>query len=365
MGQSTAIKVDERAAVVGEIEHTRNEMGEIVNAIEERLSPAHLKAQMQELKEEALVQIHDAKERLKADMRQEVVTVKSEVREATIGRMEHMVERASHRVRHAGTTVVGSVRENPIPFAMIGLGVGWLIASSRRHAGGSGYRRIDEGEQLELPASGLAEEATAFEERSFAGGEVPSYGEGVSSYEEGAPSYGEGVPSYGGHDAEGPEGRAREAVGRAADRVRNVTSQARGRAQDLAQRTRARAGRVREVGMERVHWGEERVGTFARENPPALGAILFAAGAAIGLALPRTGFESRIAGPSRQRLARKLESATKGAIESFQTKAQESLHSGREQLRQGEQQARQAQSREGYDVAEQGTPGYTDPSRIY
>lgn len=95
------------------IEETRDELSETIDAIEERLSP----------------------QRLKEDARQAV-------REQTIGRAEHMVgtaqdraeqavSSAEHTARSTGSSIVQSIKQNPMPAALIGVGLGWLVMESR------------------------------------------------------------------------------------------------------------------------------------------------------------------------------------------------------------------------------------------
>ena len=377
MGQSTTGEMSERELAIRDIERTRNEMGEIVNALEERLSPAHLKEQMADLKDSALEQVQDVKERLKADVRQEVETVKNEVRAATIGRVEHMVERASDNVRYAGTTVAGSVRDNPIPYAMIGLGVGWLIASSRRRASEDGYARIGgRTEQLDLPLS-EAQKASSDEESGVGGrtfGSGPSYGD---TYEDRARSYESGRVFDEEGDFEERRGsadeddrsvveRGRERLGEAYERAHSgaagLSREARTRADRARTRARRGAAHAREAGMARVREGEERIASFARDNPLALGAIVFAIGAAFGLALPRTGLEARVVGRSRQRVVGRLETAAKGALESIQEKAHTMHHhEGREDLR--PEGAGGGQVEPGGDRVDYVGPDYAGPSR--
>src|SRR3712207_1087798 len=91
--------IDEEDADRVEIEHTRTEiertradMSETVDAIQERLSPENLKEQ-----------------------------AKDRVKEATVG-----------RAQEAGSGIVETIRANPLPAALTGIGLGWLLVSARR-----------------------------------------------------------------------------------------------------------------------------------------------------------------------------------------------------------------------------------------
>jgi hypothetical protein len=103
---------EETAALREGIERTREEMTRTVNAIEERLSPARLKEQVADVKASILGEYHDAKDHLKEDIGRELREAKEKaerelseaklklqaeihqartaVREATVGRVEHI-----------------------------------------------------------------------------------------------------------------------------------------------------------------------------------------------------------------------------------------------------------------------------------
>src|SRR5262249_17177748 len=87
-----------------EIAQTREEMQETIAEIQERLSPSHLAEQ-----------------------------AKTTVREATMGRVANMAERAGQtasavatQTRRAANRLPRPVRDNPLPLALIGAGVVWL-----------------------------------------------------------------------------------------------------------------------------------------------------------------------------------------------------------------------------------------------
>jgi hypothetical protein len=94
-----------------EISETQAELQQTVAEIQERLSPATLKHQAADTVREAASNVRD------------------NVRDATIGRVEHMMR-----------------GQNPIPYALIGIGAAWLLASNRssgRRWNGGGYNEYD------------------------------------------------------------------------------------------------------------------------------------------------------------------------------------------------------------------------------
>ncbi len=159
------------AGIVSDISQTRASMSSTVNEIEQRLSPAHIKEQIVELKDSALGQFHEVKDHLKDDLakefqeakgkieqemaearariNQELEHARQAVHDATVGRMEHMVHDAKETVTEAKTTAFQVVRENPIPVALVAVGLGWLLMGARgsrsRRDGRSRAERIQQG----------------------------------------------------------------------------------------------------------------------------------------------------------------------------------------------------------------------------
>ena len=85
-----------------EIRETRDRMSDTLDALGDRLNPHRLKAQ-----------------------------VKENLREATVGRVENMARNAADRVNGTRHGIMDRIRENPIPAAMVGIGLGWLMFGGR------------------------------------------------------------------------------------------------------------------------------------------------------------------------------------------------------------------------------------------
>ena len=113
-----------------EIEETRSQMGDTLDEIGERLRPSHIKEQ-----------------------------IGQGIRDATVGRVEELARDAVDKVGGAGQRLVDTVRENPIPLAMIGIGLTWLFWGGR---GNSSDEYRDSSRQFESPSavSGVADRAS-------------------------------------------------------------------------------------------------------------------------------------------------------------------------------------------------------------
>jgi ElaB/YqjD/DUF883 family membrane-anchored ribosome-binding protein len=230
-----------------EISETQAELQQTVAEIQERLSPSHLKEQATEA-----------------------------VREATVGRVQHMMNRAGETLgqaaegtRYVAGRMTSGVRTNAIPYALIAIGAAWLIAN-RRQRGSSDY----EGD------SAWGDTTTDYEAS-------PAYGSSSTGYggsEFGAGAYASTGISSEGHGEDGGAARRRAAAAR--DRARQAMMQAR-----------------------------TRMDSMLHENPMALGIVALAAGALVGAALPATQTEARYLGEARETLVETAREAAQNAVQ--------------------------------------------------
>jgi ElaB/YqjD/DUF883 family membrane-anchored ribosome-binding protein len=109
--------VPETEELRAEIEQTRAEMSGTIDAIQERLRPETLAEQAKEAAAEAASGA--------------VESAKEAVREATIGRAERMVREVNETARETSGSLMDTIRDNPIPAALAGIGLGWLWMNRR------------------------------------------------------------------------------------------------------------------------------------------------------------------------------------------------------------------------------------------
>jgi hypothetical protein len=206
-------------------------------------------------------------------------------------------------LRNLGTVV----RDNPVPIALVGTGLVWLMLSSSR----SGREYDDEDDLLE------------------------SYGEsryGVELSEDA----GNGGSAWG----QGARETVREWTQGARARTRHV--------RDHARRLGASArDRVSETGEQLWHGAGDRASYYGRrvrrgffdtlhEQPLVLGALGLAAGAAIGAALPATEREDEWLGESRDRLKERAKEVSWEQVEKARATASAAYSAAREEAeRQG------------------------------
>lgn len=371
----------EVASIVSDINQTRASMSSTVNEIEQRLSPAHIKEQIVEIKDSAIGQYHEVKDHLKDDLAREFHEAKGKldqemaearvrinheieharqvVHDATVGRMEHMVHDAKETVTEAKTTVFQVVRENPIPVALMAVGLGWLIMGARgsrsRRDGLSREARLQQGYRVGIREGNHRFDDTrareSRQEHSALGDALHGAQDRVArlghQIGDSAAEVGHKVQEVGHRIQEGAIGltqqanRAAHDVGdtvgslahRAGENVGQIAHRVGDGAEHLAQGTRevashlatdaSRAGqrayRGVESGMVRADQGFEDA---MDSNPLAVGAVALAVGAAIGLALPHTEREDDWTGEVRDRLFEQAEHVVHDALEAVEHRAQ-------------------------------------------
>ena len=171
-----------------------------------------------------------------------------------------------------------SVRDNPLPVALLGIGLGWLMFGGRRHDG---------------------------DMERYTG--APDYGYPVHSGE--AVLQGEGIDRVGIQqteyvgDAGADEGPGLLEAGK--NKAREWTEGARHVAGSAGAGVRsARSGAVNAAARvrERARNATSSAGHFMEENPLVVGALAVAAGAALGALLPSTAREGQLMGEASRRV---------------------------------------------------------------
>ena len=229
-----------------EIERTRADMGETVDAIQQRLSPENLKEQ-----------------------------AKDRVMGATVG-----------RAQEAGSGIMQTIRANPVPAALTGIGLTWLFASARRSQ-----------------SSGR-----------------PTY----DAYDYDYP------PPYDDTTTSGPSS-AGEALGRTRNRVGETASRAQDRAGQVASQAQDRVSNLSDQARYQTRRANDQLQRMLRQNPLTVGALAVGLGAAIGLALPQTRQEHEVMGEARDTLVEKAQEKAGEAQEKVQRVAEEAQSAAKDE----------------------------------
>ena len=260
----TEAEVDEIEVTRVEIERTRADMSETVDAIQDRLSPQNLKEQ-----------------------------AKDRVKEATVG-----------KAQEAGSGIVETIRQNPLPAALTGIGLGWLVMNARKQ---SGSRRQPYGDVTYRDAA---------------------YVEGYPTNEYASPAY--GYPPH--YEEQGTGGSsAGQALGNARDRVGETATQAQDKAGELADRAQYRASNLGDQARYQARRAGSGFQRMLQENPLAMGALGIGVGAAVGLAIPETSKEHEVMGEARDTLVHKAQEKAQNVQQKAQRVAEEAQSAAKDE----------------------------------
>ena len=248
------------------IEQTRERMGETLEQIGDRLNPHHISAQ-----------------------------VRDNIRNATLGKVENMARNAADRVTDTQHTVMDTVRSNPLPAAMVGLGLGWLFLNGRRQ----NATRMSRGASYEDVEYARGGDAT--QRHAYAGGASAAQ-------------------MVGDADADGTR-----TLERARERAGDPEHQAKGSASQLAERAQDAASTV----THRARTGARRVEEQFQDNPLAIGAVSLAMGLAAGFAIPTTDREVSLMGDVGSRVVDRAQGMARETADKVQHVASRVLDEAR------------------------------------
>ncbi|MGI8410271.1 MAG: DUF3618 domain-containing protein, partial [Pyrinomonadaceae bacterium] len=275
---------EETEQIKAQIEETRSNMGETIDAIQDRLSFSNISEQVSE-------QVNNAIETAKGSVYEHVnnafETAKDSAYDATVGKVVNFMKNAGNELSRS--SVGKTAMENPLPLILIGLGAGLLAynsfnkkqskSSSLRYRSDSGtdYRtqndRADYRTRTDYSTS-RTDESNA----SMLSSAQEKLGNVKDSVSDAAATAYEGVSNT---------------AGSAYESVANAAST-----------TYSEAGRVAGKAYEKVG---ETYNQYLEEKPWAIGAVALVAGAAVGLAIPSTRYEGELMGEARYNLLSKAQ----------------------------------------------------------
>lgn len=265
LSQST----DDPELIRARIEQTRANMSETVDQIQEKLSPDHIKQQVQE-----------------------------SVREATIGRVEQMADTATRKARNWRHNVVETVKQNPVPAALAGFGLAWLFMA------GSGDE--DERDRYGYTTGYRSPETYRYSTRQ--------------PYQE------SGRLSEAQSRVSETARNIQEEAGEAAQEVRD-------RAEQFAHQAQQQAEEWREEAQYQVQRAKSGFEQMLTENPLAVGAAALAIGAALGMAFPTTEQENELMGETRDRLVERAQTTAQETMEKVKHVAEEATTAAQEEAK--------------------------------
>lgn len=262
------------SAIRADIERTRERLGANVEALGAQLNPSNLKQRL-----------------------------KDSVREATIGKVQHMASNTTERITETGRGLAQVIRDNPLPAAVAAAGLGWLILSSRDQRD---TRRF-----YELGSSGESNKSTVRETMHNVAGTVAD--------------------------------KAHDLTERAGDATQRVVEKAKEAGGLVAEKADAAVQSV----QQRTRSGTRRLGNQFEDTPIGMGAVALALGLAVGMSVPATRKEAELMGDARDKLLDKTRERVAETTERVERVVERAMPEVKNVVRDAAREVREAARDEG------------------
>lgn len=242
---------------------------------------------------------------------------------------EDLTRRVYEDVRPASRSIAGSVRENRIPLALIGAGLGWLLVD--RVSGRDRNHRTIDSWQEDPWQSGSGQAWTQDDVRAFddegAAGEDGSGRSGTAA--------GERLTGAGERVREATR-TAKEGISRRASGISERVSDG---THEIASRAAAAGNQVRSAARTRAGIARRRARRSMDGSPLVAGALMFAAGLLGGLVIPASRWEDRMIGETSDSLKRDARGAVGDARRKAKSVVRDTTKAVRREAVQGLQSA--------------------------
>jgi len=299
-------------AIAAEIEMTRGEMTQTVDAIQDRLDPERITGQAVDAATEVTVQAKDAAievteqardaakdvakyaiDEAKTAVRELADQAKQSVRASTIGRAEYMATQSRGAAEEIGSEMLTIIRQNPLPAALTAAGLAWLWM---QRPSGTGY---DDARYQSYPYQGYR---GSYE--GYRSGYQGSSGQMAGQVQQAASQ----MAGQAQHTAEQVAGQAQQMAGQVVGQAQEMTGQFAGQAQQTAEQLQYRA----KSALEGIS-----------ADPLTIGALGIAMGAVAALLLPETEQERQLMGDARDRVMDRAQAMGAETIDKVQQVAKE------------------------------------------
>jgi len=244
---STLDSPAETEHIKAQIEETRAQMGETIDALQEKLSFSNISEQVSDHVSNA------------------IETATNTLYDATVGKAVGFMKNMGDGVSNSG--FVRTARENPLPLILIGLGAG-LLAYNSYSGKGRARRRFPNSQRFT----------------------------GELDYRTNEPGMIAGTQGT----LSNVSDKVTNVANSAYEGVTNAVNTAYSSASDTANRVYSKAGEIGSMAGDTYD-------RYLQENPLVLGAAAFAVGAVVGLAIPSTDYEGQLMGETRDELFRKAQ----------------------------------------------------------
>ena len=242
-----------------------------------------------------------------------------------------LLDEATRTMGDAGTQIfskfIDQAKENPMPLAVMGLGLAWLMTSNNK-GGRSGGVTVNTYDPMaptsydydSVGGTGASGRGMMDKARDMAGGvsdKARDVAGGVSDAFSGAAH------------------TASDAAGAVRDRVADTASSALHGAQDAAHRAKAMAGSAADKAVQYGQQAQQTVTSMVDREPLLIGGAGLLAGLAIGAALPVTEAEKRYVAPIKDKVVDQTKAFAQEHLDTVSDATQAAYQAVKEELSHG------------------------------
>jgi len=221
-----------------------------------------------------------------------------------------------------GANLAGTVRENPVPVTLLGIGLAWLMVSSSRRTSSSSAWARPEGPYDDEYDDPYAYEGSAYPDAGgMQGDKLRRAADAVTGKAEDWKERAGQTASQAAQAASELGQRVEDAASSAGTRARNAAHHARERLGDTAAHARARAGDLAQRSQRQYYRTKDGIHHMVDEQPLMVAVMGVAAGALLGALLPTTRREDRLMGGTRDELMDRAAEVAKEKAERVKTSA--------------------------------------------
>jgi F0F1-type ATP synthase membrane subunit b/b' len=127
---------DRIEAIREDIDRTRQDMGETVDQLQERLAPERLQQETSAIVQDVADRVVSEVQSKTSELTEQIsAQIHSAIHDTTVQRIDELFDGASTTVRSAGRTIWERVAQNPAPAALAAIGIGLVAAAGQRASG--------------------------------------------------------------------------------------------------------------------------------------------------------------------------------------------------------------------------------------
>lgn len=217
--------------------------------------------------------------------------------------------------------LVNTVRDNPIPVTLIGIGIAWLMASNKKAAQ---HTTRTHRQRVVRPAAYYPEDELAYDSAYDSGAyydEAAARGSEEGMLHRAAAKTSEAGQGLKDKASEVGQ-RVSESASAMSQRVQQAGQTARARLQESKSGAQTRMSELSHRSREQYYRAKDRAGQYFDEQPLVAGALGIAIGAALGAAIPVTRRENELMGKTRDELLGRAKETAREQAEHVKQSAQ-------------------------------------------